>query len=38
MSPAFANGVDRKRDDPLSSLAARLPDPQDREWYAALVS
>ena len=38
MSQASANGVTRAAEDPLSSLAARLPDPQDREWYAALVT
>lgn len=38
MSAAPANGVARAAADPLSSLAARLPDPQDREWYAALVT
>ena len=38
MSSAAGNGVDRAKQDPLSSLAQRLPDPQDREWYAGLVS
>lgn len=38
MSQASANGAARATEDPLSSLAARLPDAQDREWYAALVT
>lgn len=33
-----ANGVAPAAEDPLSSLAARLPDPHDREWYAALIT
>ena len=38
MSSTAGNGVARAKQDPLSSLAQRLPDPQDREWYAGLVS
>lgn len=38
MSSASPNGIAPVLPDPLSSLAARLPDPQDREWYAGLVS
>jgi hypothetical protein len=38
VSQSSANGVARTRPDALSSLAARLPDPQDREWFAQLVS
>jgi hypothetical protein len=36
--PDGQNGTVSAGPDPLSSLAARLPDPQDREWYARLVS
>ena len=35
---APANGLRRATPDPLASLAQRLPDPQDREWYAQLVA
>lgn len=40
MSQASPNGAAaaRAQPDPLTSLAARLPDPQDREWFAGLVS
>lgn len=40
MSPqqALLDGAARMKPDPLASLAARLPDPQDREWFAGLVS
>jgi hypothetical protein len=38
MSSVAGNGVARAKQDPLSSLAQRLPDPQDRDWYAGLVS
>jgi DNA repair exonuclease SbcCD ATPase subunit len=33
-----ANGLARSEKDPLLSLAQRLPEAQDREWYGALVS
>jgi len=40
MSPqqVLLDGAARTKPDPLASLAARLPDPQDREWFARLVS
>ena len=38
MSSAPAHGPILSEKDPLSSLAQRLPDPQDREWYGKLVS
>ena len=38
MSQSSANGVARATPDALASLAGRLPDPQDREWFARLVS
>jgi hypothetical protein len=38
MSQPSGNGAVRAKPDALSSLAGRLPDPQDREWFASLVS
>lgn len=38
MSSSSANGAARAKPEALSSLAGRLPDPQDREWFAGLVS
>ena len=38
MSSASAHGLARSEKDPLLSLAKRLPESQDREWYAELVS
>jgi hypothetical protein len=38
MSLAPINGRAPSEKDPLLSLAKRLPEAQDREWYAALVS
>jgi hypothetical protein len=38
MSQPSGNGVARAKPNALSSLAAKLPDPQDREWFASLVS
>ena len=32
------SSASRSQRDALSSLMERLPDPQDRDWYAALVS
>lgn len=38
MSSSPANGLASTEKDPLWSLAKRLPEAQDREWYARLVS
>lgn len=38
MSSATANGLAPSEKDPLLSLAKQLPEAQDREWYAELVS
>lgn len=40
MSQASPNGAAATyaQPDPLTSLTTRLPDPQDREWFAGLVS
>ena len=38
MSSPAPNGTDRSKPDPLASLIARIPDLQNRESYAALVS
>lgn len=35
---ATANGLAHSQPDALASLIERLPDPQDREWYASLVA
>ncbi len=38
MSSATADGIAPSEKDPLLSLAKQLPEAQDREWYAELVS
>jgi chromosome segregation ATPase len=38
MSQLSLDSAARAKSDPLTSLAARLPDPQDREWFAGLVA
>jgi hypothetical protein len=38
MSPPSPNGAVRAKESALASLTEKLPDPQDREWFAGLVS